>query len=494
MGGAASVPLYMGYQEAKNNISNEQEILIRNSFNELSSKGEPKNRVTKESYDLNYDNIYHGTKLYFEEDDDTELIAPPVLRQNMFKAFFNEFESNQQQLDVKQYLSTIVSLQYGSSSIKNSYVFRLFDMNNDKIISKIEFCTVLEILATYAFDCFKLDLLLYHTDRVMKPRDQEIQTRKNMINGIADNLLKNNNKGFDFNVFEQWLQYYSQITFFVEYLLHKSYDKEYKYPDLLKSIELPNPQIQFGKSDILSFNLGVQLKLLLPQPFSDMHLVKLFSTVDHGFSLSTLLFGVSKKHRLCSDQNLLIIKDTHGNIFGVFTSDKWHKVYHKQFYGSNESFLFKLSEEDPEGANRYCYKDSEPCNIMYADDDILGVGGSMNNFGLSIDHELYMGTSNFCKTFDSPSLTSEEKFVCANVELYSFLEPVQTEYFLDSHFGKRYSHDNTYTRKKSNNNNEEEDDEYERQSILDHGGNKDQTYVLGLLSGHGYSEKLGIER
>lgn len=84
-----------------------------------------------------------------------------------------------------------------------------------------------------------------------------------------------------------------------------------------------------------------------------------------GDSLRTF-YSNTKKY----NPTIILIKDTKGNIFGGFISEKWHCS--KRFYGTGESFLFSFKEKGKVSAYKWTGANEL---IVYSDDNKLVMGG-----------------------------------------------------------------------------------------------------------------------
>jgi hypothetical protein len=137
-----------------------------------------------------------------------------------------------------------------------------------------------------------------------------------------------------------------------------------------------------------------------------------YSTARDGISLKTLYRRVAKQ-----SPTIMIVKDTQSHVFGVFAPDPWRN--HHKFYGTGETFVFKL---EPELAfyhwNQREHSVEKRNNFfMFSTDDCIGVGGG-GHFALWLDEDLLYGNSSRCKTFDNESLAGSESFQVLNIEVW----------------------------------------------------------------------------
>eukprot|EP01098_Paradermamoeba_levis_P007030 TRINITY_DN2924_c0_g1_i4.p1 TRINITY_DN2924_c0_g1~~TRINITY_DN2924_c0_g1_i4.p1 ORF type:complete len:265 (-),score=53.09 TRINITY_DN2924_c0_g1_i4:117-911(-) len=135
----------------------------------------------------------------------------------------------------------------------------------------------------------------------------------------------------------------------------------------------------------------------------------IYSSRRDGVSLSTFL-------RNADDMwpSILVVQDAAGFVFGAFVSDRW-KIQKKNYYGTGETFLFKLSPSFKHfpwtQVNDY---------FLLVDSHSIAIGGG-NKFGLWIDSDFQHGSSGQCETFWNDPLASSEMFKCLEVELYVLL-------------------------------------------------------------------------
>lgn len=134
----------------------------------------------------------------------------------------------------------------------------------------------------------------------------------------------------------------------------------------------------------------------------------LYSTVEHGHSLKTLLREVNNE----LPPFIISIVDTDGCIFGVYFNEQL-KI-NKRAFGRPETFLytfkdnfkiFKYSGEYP----YFCL-----CNFEY-----LAFGCSDGLYGLMVDDTLLHGECHFVKTFSNEILSKKSKFEIKCVEIWS---------------------------------------------------------------------------
>jgi len=89
------------------------------------------------------------------------------------------------------------------------------------------------------------------------------------------------------------------------------------------------------KSKILNPKMLVLLGLVIPPLFKRKKWELVFSTDTEGVSMRTFYQCVENYN-----PTILLIKDSNGNVFGAYASEKWHNS--KYYYGTGETFLFKF--------------------------------------------------------------------------------------------------------------------------------------------------------
>jgi len=166
-----------------------------------------------------------------------------------------------------------------------------------------------------------------------------------------------------------------------------------------------------GKSYILKADDVTVLYTFLPPRSKLRDWELLFCTSTHGVSMNTF-YNKTRDF----EPTILLVEDAHGHVFGAYTSESWLKQ--KGFYGTGETFLFKLRPTDQRGAWKWAEKNSY---FMYSTDDEIAVGGGCGKYGLRIGGEWGEGLSEDCDTFNNPPLSSTARFEIRCVEIWRFL-------------------------------------------------------------------------
>jgi hypothetical protein len=143
-----------------------------------------------------------------------------------------------------------------------------------------------------------------------------------------------------------------------------------------------------------------------------------YSTTNHGFSLSTLYRKAEHMGPL-----VLVVKDEDGHVMGAFLSETLHHA--SRYYGTGESFVFRSSVEDPEVLEIFRWSMKNSLFILTKDGSVLGVGGGGGGYAIHLDRDLSTGMTAQCDTFDSPPLSRDgvEQFEPKSVELWAPYKP-----------------------------------------------------------------------
>ncbi|CAH1247342.1 OXR1 [Branchiostoma lanceolatum] len=171
---------------------------------------------------------------------------------------------------------------------------------------------------------------------------------------------------------------------------------------------LPQPTL-LVKSNLLDSKHVSQLAQYLPPRTEGYAWMLIYSTFEHGISLTTLY----KKMVGVDSPVLLVVQDSENNVFGALTSSPVKISEH--FYGTGESFLFTFFQDFKvykwTGDNTFFIK---------GDKDCLAIGGGDGQFGLWLDEMLYHGRTHTCTTFNNQLLTSQEDFTIKGLEAWGF--------------------------------------------------------------------------
>jgi len=131
------------------------------------------------------------------------------------------------------------------------------------------------------------------------------------------------------------------------------------------------------------------------------------------------------------DRTVLVVKTTHGRLFGGYADTRWEAKHFRQhsnsFYGSAQACLFrfpnygsgrredKISIYKWSGANRYI----QLCDFGKRT-VAFGGGGTGGGFGLCIEDDFRRGTTGHCSTFENEALCEEGYFDVMDMEVWGF--------------------------------------------------------------------------
>uniref|UniRef100_A0A8D9BCV9 Oxidation resistance protein 1 n=1 Tax=Cacopsylla melanoneura TaxID=428564 RepID=A0A8D9BCV9_9HEMI len=181
----------------------------------------------------------------------------------------------------------------------------------------------------------------------------------------------------------------------------------YSNPSLDLDLFLPDLN---GATEIVTEDHRKQLCRHLPARAEGYTWTLVFSTSQHGFSLSSLY----RKMNRIDSPILLFIQDTDCNVFGALTSCALKTSDH--FYGTGESLLFSFTPElqvyNWTGDNMYFIK---------GNNESLSIGAGDGKFGLWLDGDLYQGRSEPCSTYGNEPLSPQQDFVVKTLECWAFI-------------------------------------------------------------------------
>lgn len=173
------------------------------------------------------------------------------------------------------------------------------------------------------------------------------------------------------------------------------------------------PPLILGDSSILGPNCRSELHKIvenLPVRFVSHDWELVYTTMRDGTSLQTLYTKVQGVY-----PNVIIVRDSHGHIFGCFTPTAWKMC--TRYEGTGESFVFTLI---PDVAIHKWSRKNSYFQLASATSLALGGGGS---FALFVDSMVERGSSGHCATFDSPCLASAEQFNIVVLEAFRIVPP-----------------------------------------------------------------------
>ncbi len=146
-----------------------------------------------------------------------------------------------------------------------------------------------------------------------------------------------------------------------------------------------------------------------------------YNSESHGFSLQSLYRHVSlstagKSNEPC----LLVIRDTRGHRFGAVVPDTFRIQDREKFYGSGETFVFTLEEEEEKSKVwRFAHSNFY---VIFCSHDNLSVGSGDGHPAIWLDSDLDKGRSDVCPTYQSEPLVPGGDFQVSSVEVWIFDE------------------------------------------------------------------------
>ena len=119
---------------------------------------------------------------------------------------------------------------------------------------------------------------------------------------------------------------------------------------------------------------------------------------------------------------MLLVRDIESKeVVGVFAAAPWDLTNKSGFFGTGETFVFRVSGENVSDVEKFSWSGAndffQTCSPTH-----LGVGGG-GNFALCLDSDLLHCTSGKCLTFaglEDRSLASKPSFRIDSIELWSF--------------------------------------------------------------------------
>ena len=164
---------------------------------------------------------------------------------------------------------------------------------------------------------------------------------------------------------------------------------------------LPDP-ILLGKNPLLTVQHAIQLRKNLPVQLQIENFVMLYSSMADGSDFSTFY----RKVRGVA-YTLLVVRSVKSEIFGGFAGAEW-KPTKDNYYGCGESFLFKVNSDAVEGDKVQAFKWSTFNSFFqFSTMESVAMGGEGDGFGFVLDGDFLTGSSNHCRTYLNPVLTTE---------------------------------------------------------------------------------------
>jgi len=161
---------------------------------------------------------------------------------------------------------------------------------------------------------------------------------------------------------------------------------------------------------------------MLPERLHNSRWQLLYDFTTSGVSLDAF-FSTAKSHR----ETVLLVRDIETKeVIGTFTVEPWDYTQYSGFFGSGETFVFKIDIDEIRDIQKFSWSGTneffQTCSPSH-----LAVGGG-GHFAICLDNDLLHCTSGPCKTFaglEDKSLSSKPSFSIDGIELWGF-EPFKT--------------------------------------------------------------------
>lgn len=173
-----------------------------------------------------------------------------------------------------------------------------------------------------------------------------------------------------------------------------------------------------NESEILNYDQAIKLSKRFPQNIKNYTWKRLYKFSD-GISLDSLYKASSLQ-----TPTLLLLKTTNSETFGYFATEAWEPCKDRQYYGTGESFIFKVNDKDEVKVYKWSKKNSL---FMCSTSSFIGIGSGGDGFAICLDENLEKGTTNHCETYNNPQLCSSQSFTLSNLELYCFQIPMHKD-------------------------------------------------------------------
>jgi hypothetical protein len=145
-----------------------------------------------------------------------------------------------------------------------------------------------------------------------------------------------------------------------------------------------------------------------------LNLSLVFSTSEHGRSFSTLYEKTENFEPL-----LILIQTSDEIVLGAFASKSFSLRTRTNFYGTGETFIFRLT---PNPISFVWNPNSDSSAFICAADEFIAFGAGPKGFGLLIDNGMQNVHSSPSETFNSASLISDNQWqaVIHTLEIFVF--------------------------------------------------------------------------
>eukprot|EP00189_Rhodosorus_marinus_P003905 CAMPEP_0113964612 /NCGR_PEP_ID=MMETSP0011_2-20120614/7251_1 /TAXON_ID=101924 /ORGANISM="Rhodosorus marinus" /LENGTH=250 /DNA_ID=CAMNT_0000976963 /DNA_START=205 /DNA_END=954 /DNA_ORIENTATION=+ /assembly_acc=CAM_ASM_000156 len=181
---------------------------------------------------------------------------------------------------------------------------------------------------------------------------------------------------------------------------------------LSATLNAPEAKVKLnGESSIVSSESDWNdLALAFPSRFQMSTLTRLFSTDVDGFSLAHMCLNLRG-----AVPSLLLFEDANHARFGAFCMGDWSMASELKSTGTGENFVFKFDADG--NVQTYPWSRTNK-SYQIKTKNYIAVGTGREGNAIRIDSELLHGTSSYCETFTSPTLSSNEQFECLRAEAW----------------------------------------------------------------------------
>ncbi|KAI5704760.1 hypothetical protein M8J76_000092 [Diaphorina citri] len=192
-----------------------------------------------------------------------------------------------------------------------------------------------------------------------------------------------------------------------------------------RSTAMGNFPVQNIRSEIVTHENLFTLWSWLPVRITMYQPVLLYTTEEHGCSLTTFYYRVEQH-----EPTLLMIKTTNNEVFGAYCSTKWGERNQKDergnrtaYFGTGETFLFSLYPERAKypwvGVEQETQVSHANELFMAADQKMITIGGGEGQ-AIWMDENIRYGKTDKCSTFNNPPLCVGGDFEIRVLEVYGF--------------------------------------------------------------------------
>jgi hypothetical protein len=193
------------------------------------------------------------------------------------------------------------------------------------------------------------------------------------------------------------------------------------------------------KHRLLSPELAEEIRQHIPSLLQINHSWHLLYSIEQsGTSLQTLYSNCQPKFGENLNRRrgyILVVQDTHKNIFGAYLNDHLRNLDGKYYYGNGDCFLWKcekgkmkhldpVTKSETKGSPQdelvlkvFPYTSLNDF-IIYSNNNFISVGSGDGKFGLWIDSNLEIGASDTVETFGNEPLSDTKKFHILGLEVW----------------------------------------------------------------------------